>query len=555
VATSSDSPHDAEASRTALLADLGVALAEAGNVGEMLQRLADAAREVSNARYAAIGVLNRDGTGIADFITSGVDEQTRERIGDLPAGRGLLGAIINEKKLIRVDDIASDPRSVGFPPGHPPMSNFLGVPIRLAGRTYGNIYVTDRQQGDGFSDDDGRLLETLAAYAAIAIRGAQLREERLRWIEGLEGVCGISGAISRTLDLPDLLSEVTRRTRALLDCDTVGIGLETDGMIRFPFAHGPNALRLEALDTRDIEVSSLGAHVERALPDHNCLAAELAVGGRSIGALVAVCGGGFDSWQQSVVDVLSSHVATAVANAEQFAEERRRLLEQSDRRVEELEARLSREVQARALLAQEDERARVARELHDETGQLLTGVNLRLKALVSRVGPEAATELSELQEHVKNAQDSMRQILRRLRPVDLERGLGHAIRELAQRANEASDCEVNVQMAPLPPIAGEVELVLFRVCQEALTNVARHSGASHAAVVLTALDQRVRMTIEDDGVGFDVEARTGRLGLSGVAERVELVGGTLRITSSPGAGTAIVVDVAAAPLLPEEEAS
>jgi signal transduction histidine kinase len=114
---------------------------------------------------------------------------------------------------------------------------------------------------------------------------------------------------------------------------------------------------------------------------------------------------------------------------------------------------------------------------------------------------------------------------------------------------------VRVELEPLPPIAEEVELVLFRVCQEGLTNVARHSGASHAMVALTAFDQRVRLMIEDDGVGFDVEAPTGRLGLSGVAERVELVGGTLRITSSPGAGTAIVVDVAAASAPAEDDRS
>jgi two-component system sensor histidine kinase UhpB len=193
--------------------------------------------------------------------------------------------------------------------------------------------------------------------------------------------------------------------------------------------------------------------------------------------------------------------------------------------------------------------------LHDETGQLLTGVSLRLKALTSRVEPQAAQELSELQEHVKSAQDSMRQILRRLRPIDLGRGLGQAIRELAQRTRDTCACEVRVELEPLPPIAEEVELVLFRVCQEGLTNVARHSGASHAMVALTAFDQRVRLMIEDDGVGFDVEAPTGRLGLSGVAERVELVGGTLRITSSPGAGTAIVVDVAAASAPAEDDRS
>ncbi len=530
-----------------MLADLGVALVEAGDVGQMLQRLAHAAREVSRARYAAIGVLNREGTGLSDFVTSGISEEQRKRIGELPRGRGLLGAIIEDEAPLRVDDIAADPRSSGFPKEHPPMTSFLGLPIVLAGRVYGNIYVTDSEGDGGFSDEDERVLETLAAYAAIAIRGAQLRGERQRWIEGLEGICNVSGAIGRNLRLADLLPEAARQTRQLLGCDTVGIGLISEGRLRFPFAHGPNALRLEALDSAAVESAHVRDHIEQALEGYRCLVEPLKVDGQSIGKLVAVCTNELDPWQADIVALLATHIAMAVANAEQFQEERRRLAEESDRRAWKLEERLSQEVHARALLAQEDERARVARELHDETGQLLTGVSLRLKALGARVDQAAAEEIGDLQKHVKDAQESMRQILRRLRPLDLQKGLGDAIRELARRAQGTSDCEVAVESTPLPPIPEEVELVLFRVVQEALTNVVRHSEASHAAVVLTALEGHLRLSIEDDGVGFNPTQATDRMGLSGIAERVDLIGGKLRITSSPESGTVIVVDVDTTP--------
>ena len=544
-----DPPSDPGAERPSarVLADLGIALAEAPEIGDMLQRLAEGAREVSGARYAAIGVLDATGTGLAEFVTAGMTEGARRAIGDPPRGRGLLGAIIAGRAALRVDDIASDPRSVGFPDGHPPMSTFLGVPIVLGGRVFGNIYVAGEEGARPFTASDERLLETLAAYAAVAIRGAELGEERRRWAAGLEGICGISGAIGRSLEVGELLPEATRQCRTLLGCETVGIAKFTPDGIGFPFAHGIDALRLEALETGDATIDGLCPAIERALPDRHCLARPMLNDDRPIGALVAIGSDEFDDWHGQVLDILAEHIAGAIANAEQFDAERRRLLQEADERAEAVEARLNREAQARALMAQEAERSRVARELHDETGQLLTGISLRLKALVRRLPDEAADEVGDLQEYVKSAQDSVRQILRRLRPVDLQGGLGEAIRELALRTEEASRCRVTVDVGPLPPTAEEVELVIYRVAQEGLTNIARHSGAGRAGVVLAALGDHLRLTVEDDGIGFDPEAPTDRMGLSGIAERVDLVGGTLRVTSSPGAGTAIVVDVDAVP--------
>jgi signal transduction histidine kinase len=537
----------------ALLADMGIALVEAGDLGRTLQRLAHGAREISGARYAAIGVLDGPGDGLAEFITSGIDDETRARIGAPPKGRGLLGAIIEEQAPVLVDEISEDPRSGGFPDGHPPMSSFLGVPIRLGPRIYGNIYVTDAEEGS-FSKRHVRLLETLAAYAAIAIRGAELREERQRWIEGLEGICGISGSLGMSLELSEILPEAARRTRALLDCDTVGIALWKGGRLTVPFAHGRGALQLEALDSEPADLGEFTAIVESALAPVQCHAAVLEAEGQELGVLAAVSRAPLDKQQREVVEILAQHVAAAVSHAQSFAEQRRHLTDESARHAVELEERLAREAQARALLAQENERARVARELHDETGQLLTGVGLRLKALASRVDPAAARELEELREHVREVQGSMRQVLRRLRPVNLEHGLGVAISELAERATESSGCRINVDIGPLPPIDEEVELVLFRVSQEALTNVARHSGASRASVLMSSFGSRVRLTVEDDGRGFDPQARTDRMGLAGIAERVGLVGGELRIDSAPDGGTAIVVDLSAA-IGPQEEAS
>lgn len=529
-----------------LLADLGIALVEASDIGELLQRLADAAREVSRARYAAIGVLNARGDGLVEFVTAGVDEATRERIGDLPTGRGLLGAIIRERTAIRVDDIATDERSAGFPPGHPPMTSFMGLPIHLGDRVFGNIYVTDSAAGS-FSDEDQRLLETLAAYAAIAVRGAEIRAERQLWIDGLEGICAITGAVGRLLDMSELLPEAVRRSRSLLRCDTVGIGLlGGDGRLRFPFAHGPHALTLEAIETSTPGLSGVRSALDAELPDLDSMVEPLVSEGRTLGALIAIGNPRTGPWQARVMEVLAQHIAIAVGNAGTVSEQETRIGQEWEDRLEETRERLRHELTARTLAAQEEERTRVARELHDEAGQLLTGVGLRLKALEPAVEPEVAGEIAALRDHVRDAQTSMRQILRRLRPVDLEHGLTHAITEMAGRIQESSGCDVVVEVAALPAMSDDVELVLFRACQEALTNVARHSEATRADVSLVALEGRLRLTIEDNGVGFDPGETNDRFGLGGVAERVELVGGHLRLQSAPGAGTAVTVDVDAA---------
>ncbi len=528
-----------------LLSELGVALVEAGDLGELLQRLADAAREIAGARYSAIGVLNDEGTGLSQFITSGMDEAAVRGIGDLPRGRGLLGTIITERRAVRVDDIPADPRSAGFPAGHPPMTSFLGLPIVLADRVFGNIYVTDAESG-AFTDAHERLLETLAAYAALAVRGVQIRDERQRWIDDLEEMCSITGAVGRMLDTAELLPEAARRSRALLRCDTVGVGLLDDaGALHFPYAHGAHALHLEALRLSGGGLGAARSALREAIPDATSIVEPLAVQGRTVGALVVVGHRDDDGWQGRIIEVLAQHIGVAVANASAMSEQEARLEEQSEQRLREVRELMEQEVRSRTLAAQEDERSRVARELHDEAGQLLTGIGLRLKALEAGAEPEAAAELSELRRHVRDAQGSMRQILRRLRPVDLEAGLRHAIVELSGRIEETGQCVVGVQISDLPPMSDEVELVLFRATQEALTNVARHSEASRAGVALTAFGERLRLTVEDDGVGFDPSAATDRFGLGGVAERVALVGGSLRLQSAPGAGTSVTVDVEA----------
>jgi signal transduction histidine kinase len=200
----------------------------------------------------------------------------------------------------------------------------------------------------------------------------------------------------------------------------------------------------------------------------------------------------------------------------------------------------------RAIEAQEAERARIARELHDEAGQVLTALALHLRALEDEL-PDDATRgrLSDLRRQINAAAASLRDLATELRPSGLrEHGLQSAIARQAARVAESSGIEVDLALGGLPEgLPEQTEIALFRVVQEALTNVARHSGSRRASVLATALGGKLRLVVEDEGSGFDATAPTARLGLAGIRERVELLGGQLRIESSPGAGTAVIVDL------------
>src|SRR5690349_17467966 len=154
------------------LFDAGVALSSELSLDSLLQKLVDTAARLTGARYAALGVIDESGAGLERFVTTGVDDATREAIGDLPHGRGILGVLIRDAHALRLERIADDARSVGFPPNHPPMTSFLGVPILMRGVPYGNLYLTEKSDGQPFTDEDEELVSLLAAQAAVAIENA-----------------------------------------------------------------------------------------------------------------------------------------------------------------------------------------------------------------------------------------------------------------------------------------------------------------------------------------------------------------------------------------------
>ena len=532
----------ARAGRVADLVDAGLALSSETSIEALLERITLAAREVLGARYAALGVLDERGTGLRRFVTSGLDAPTAARIGDPPRGLGLLGAVIDERRTIRLDDIGADPRAVGFPDGHPPMTSFLGVPIALGDEVYGNLYVTDKLSGT-FTREDERLARTLAAQAAVAIDNARRHDRERRRAEEMETALEIGRALLSVLDLDELLPLIARRAQRLADADTVAVGVRDGDQIVFRYAHGAGALELEGR-REPADIAALGAPLA-GLAEGTWEIVPLELDGALAGALVAVRARPFDLAAKRLLRLLSVQGAIALANARAHSDERERLLASAALEAARAQEQAAAEGFRRAVEAQEAERARIARELHDEAGQVLTGLSLHLRAIEERErDPDVRSSLAELRASVGAVSSGLRELITELRPSGLrEHGLEGAVQRQAERLREATGISVDVAVSRLPALTHEVEVVVFRVVQEALTNVARHSGASHASVVASAHGGRLRIVVEDDGRGFDPAAPTGRLGLAGIRERIQMLGGALRIDSSPGAGTALTVDL------------
>jgi signal transduction histidine kinase len=375
-------PVDQDDKRRALV-EAGIAITSELSLDAVLQTLVRIAAELTGARYSALGVIDRSGGSLSRFLTYGVDDETRAAIGSLPRGRGILGVLIDDARPLRLDEIARDPRSVGFPPNHPPMHTFLGVPVMTRGVAFGNLYLAEKQPGGPFTDEDEEIVILLAAQAAVAIENA--------------------GSVQR------------------------------------------DALR-------------------------------------------------------------------------------------------------------RAVAAQEVERRRLARELHDETGQALTSILLGLAAVERAADMEQArSAAADLRTLVVETLQDVRRLAVELRPSALDDfGLEPALQRLGQSVHEASEIEVEVEArldgARLPD---EIETAVYRIVQEALTNVVKHAAASRVAIVVSRRDGKVVVLVEDDGRGFDLAVASGGegLGLMGMRERVELLDGTFGVDAGPTTGTTLVVEL------------
>ena len=223
--------------RLRALLETGVAITSELSLEAVLQRIVEAAADLTDARYAALGVIDRAGSGLERFLTTGIGPELRADIGEEPHGKGILGVLIRDAVPMRLHDLTEDPRSVGFPPNHPPMRTFLGVPIVLRGVSYGNLYLTEKAGGEDFTDDDQEIVTLLASQAAVAIENARLYEAAIGWSRQLESLNEVGNALATETELDRLLDLVTRRLRELLGARLVTVVLPA----------GPDRLRFAAV--------------------------------------------------------------------------------------------------------------------------------------------------------------------------------------------------------------------------------------------------------------------------------------------------------------------
>ena len=533
-------PHIPKTDRLKGLVNAGIALSSELSLDDLLQKLAETAAGLTGAQYAALGVINEKGTGLERFLHTGIDAESVTRIGQLPRGRGILGALITDARSLRLESISGDPRSVGFPPHHPPMRGFLGVPILLRGRAFGNLYLTEKESGS-FTAEDQELVETLASQAAVAIENARLYEAATSWSEQLAALNEVGTALASEIELAPLLELIARRLRGLIDARLVTIALPAaDGTLRIEAADGERAeeiigMQLErtgskngrVLERRQAErVDALADDPEvdqeaiERLGAKTGLFVPLAVGRRPIGVIVAHDKQGddprFTDADLRLAETFAPRAAVAV----------------------DLSARVARDALGRVVAAQELERRRLARELHDQTGQELTSVLLGLKTISeAKTDEERSEAVAAVRDQVVETLHDVRRLAVELRPKALDDfGLVAALERLRDTFAERTGIHVDLETHVGDRLPSDVETALYRIVQEALTNIVKHAEASAVSIVLSRSGRSITAVIEDNGRGFTHDSVGDGLGLLGMGERLALLGGKLKIESSAGAG-------------------
>jgi signal transduction histidine kinase len=544
---------------------VGITLVSELELDTLLSNLLEVAQELTGARYAALGVLDEERCEIERFLTRGIDPATHRAIGDPPRGRGILGLLIRDPQPLRMHDVGEDPRSYGFPSEHPPMHSLLGVPILIRGTAWGNLYLTDKHDGD-FDAADEQAATTLAAWAAIAIEHADLyrrlreRGNRLeRTVRNFEATATITRAVGSETRLDRVLELIVKRGRALVgarallillpegdelqiaagagdvDPDAIGRSIPVQGTTAAAVLQAIQPERTDDVAARlRITSERLGVPVTAkqfgVRDPHTALTVPLEFRSRKLGVLIAFDSADgeavtFDGDQQVLLLAFSAAAATAVATAQSAERQRGR-------------ARLA---------AAERERQRWAHELHDQTLQSLAGFRVLIDVALEDGDPaRSAQTLRTLAGRIDGEIEQLRALIAELRPAALdEQGLQPAIEHLAQQVESshgiAVETEVSLDGGSPTPLAADTETAIYRVVQEALTNAVKHAGASHVRIGVHPRDGGVDVTIADDGAGFDPDAPRDGFGISGMYERAELGNGTLAITSGPGAGTTVHV--------------
>lgn len=529
-----------EQRRWHLLLDAVVSMASELTIDELLARIVQVAADLVQARYAALGVVGDDGDRrLRSFVTHGMPPEDVARIGHLPEGHGLLALLIDRPEALRLRDISSHPRSYGFPPGHPPMGTFLGVPVRIRDKVFGNLYLTEKADGTEFTEQDEEIVTALSAAAGVAIENARLHEEAERRERWLSAAAELTAVLLRPDADEYVLQIVADRARELAHAEVAWVVAGQDEAhlsLRVVSGRTADPEAMAQLDlsqslARAVLVSGMPLTVEDLSADPRAVDVARELGWEPLGMSVMVPlrnSGGVEgvvalAWGAGAeAPALDPTLPTLFAEQAALA----------------LHVATARRDQERVALL--EDRERIARDLHDLVIQRLLAVGLGLQATARLSDRDEAVR--RLDRAVEDLDDTIRDIrctIFALGPTDAASDVRAAVADVVRRSAQTLKFrpDVRFQGPVQSTISDDLAPDLLAVLTEALSNAARHAHASSCVVELSVVDG-VRLRVSDDGCGISGDAVES--GLANMRRRAERRGGTLSIVSEPGAGTDLV---------------
>lgn len=527
--------------RLTLLLDAVVSMAADLTLDGVLARIVSTASRLADAQYAALGVLG-DGEGkpLRTFIYNGISEEEAVEIGELPSGHGLLGQIIDRPEPLRLHDIAEHPASYGFPPNHPPMHSFLGVPVRIRDKVFGNLYLTEKRDGFDFTAADEEIVIALAAAAGVAIENARLYEEATAREAWLRATAEITAVLSDPTTEAGAVQVIADRARSVAAADVAWI------------VAGPSADKLQVLGVSGVDVDP---DALKSLTVDDSLSQDVVDSGEPLSVADLSRGGGrvapstLPGWPglgPVVVVPLGSSSGTPGALALGWTPENadlRRIvapdMPASFARQAALALQIAQVREDQQRLTMLEDRDRIGRDLHDLVIQRLFAVGLGLEG-TSRLAdtPEVARRLGKAVDDIDATIRDIRRTIFALGTVESSQDVQAEVSRLVERATGSLKFRPELRFdGPVRSlIAGDMVPDLLAVLGEALSNVIRHAEASSLSVLLAASDQIV-LTVTDNGCG--IPPGSVESGLANMRSRAEHRGGTLAVDSAADRGTTL----------------
>lgn len=530
-----------EQARLRLLIDAVVTMAADLSLDSVLARIVTIASRLVDARYAALGVLETGpGQRLRTFIHHGISDELGATIGSLPAGHGLLGRIIDHPEPLRLHDLTEHPQSYGFPPGHPPMHSFLGVPVRIRDKVFGNLYLTEKGGDVDFTAEDEELVVALAAAAGVVIENARLYEEAAQRETWLQATAEVTTLLLGSAEAADALDIVVDRARATAEADVAWIVTGADATtlsieavsgakvagLRSPGVPAGSAIADLVIDQAEtISIEDLSA-------DRELFPEGLPTGWPPLGSAVVVpfgtlrgipgaLGLGWSAAHRERHRALTAEMPAGFARQAALALQVLRARE-DQHRLEVLE-----------------DRHRIARDLHDVVIQRLFALGLMLQVAAPR------TENPETAQRLEYAVDELDTTIKDIRRTIFDLGAMQADDDIQAEVTRVVDrAAATLKFQPRVRFEGPVRTLipqklapdLLAVVAEALSNVSRHAYASQVGVTL-AVGEHVVLTVTDDGRGMPEGMPES--GLLNLRQRAERHGGELLVESSAAEGTTL----------------